>query len=127
MDLICTASAQTSFARPRIDLARPFRCDDFRPCLDYILRVCQSLLGSFLQLGKLHWFLYLVLFSMIHSMFTYRRSSNFVEKLRWKGSNGGRDAISCLLPCVIYCMEGEFEQIVSKIRLSKGKQQLTPE
>ena len=30
--------------------------------LDYILRVCQSLWDSFLYLGKLHWFLYLLLF-----------------------------------------------------------------
>ena len=30
-------------------------------CLDYILRVCQSLWDSFLYLGKLHWFLYLLL------------------------------------------------------------------
>ena len=37
-------SAQTSFAWPRVDLARPLRRDAF---LDYILRVCQSLLDSF--------------------------------------------------------------------------------
>ena len=29
----------------------------------------------------------------------------------------GRDAIACL-PRVLYCMEGEFEQIITKIRLS---------
>ena len=63
----------------------------------------------------------------IHSMFIYRWSSNFVETLSWKESNGGRDAVSCLLPCVLYCMEGEFEQVISKIRLSKGQQQLTAE
>ena len=68
-----------------------------------------------------------ILFPTIHSMFIYRWSSNFVETLSWKESNGGRDAISCLLPCVLYCMEGEFEQIISKIRLSKGQQQLTAE
>ena len=33
----------------------------FSVCLDYILRVCQSLWDSFLYLGKLHWFLYLLL------------------------------------------------------------------
>ena len=31
--------------------------------------------------------------------------------------HGGRDAISCLLPCVLYCMEGEFEQVIMKLRL----------
>ena len=96
--------------------------------LSAILRVRQSLLDSFLQLGNFHWFLYVMLsFSTIHSMFIYRWSSNFVETLSWKESNGGRDAVSCLLPCVLYCMEGEFEQVISKIRLSKGQQQLTAE
>ena len=45
-------SAQTSFAWPRIDSARR---------LSAILRVRQSLLDSFLQLGKLHRSLYLML------------------------------------------------------------------
>ena len=51
--------------------------------LDYILRVCQSLWASFLYLGKLHWFLYLLL-SYFHDpgMFIFRWSSwNFVEKV----------------------------------------------
>ena len=30
----------------------------------------------------------------------------------------GWDAISCLLTCVLFCMEGEFQQINTKIRLS---------
>ena len=29
-----------------------------------------------------------------------------------------RDAITCLLVCALYCMEGEFEQIIMKRRLS---------
>ena len=33
----------------------------FSAILDYILRVCQSLRDSFFYLGKLHWFLYLLL------------------------------------------------------------------
>ena len=54
------------------------------------------------------------------SMFIYRFSSNFVEKgvFMLEREQGGRDFILCLLPCVLYCMEGEFEQIITKIRLS---------
>ena len=47
-------SGQASFAWPRVDLALPLRRKKFRPFLDYILRVWQHLLDSFLQLGKLH-------------------------------------------------------------------------
>ena len=54
----------------------------FSVCLDYILRVCQSLWDSFLYLGKLHWFLYLLLFYFYDpGMFIVRWSSNFVEKV----------------------------------------------
>ena len=64
-------------------------------------------------------FLYLMLLYFYDtSMFIYRFSSNFVEKGVLKKEQGGRDVISCLLPCVLYCMEGEFEQIITKIRLS---------
>ena len=50
--------------------------------LDHILRVCRSLRDSFLYLGKLHWFLYLMLSYFFYdpSMFIFRWSSNFVEK-----------------------------------------------
>ena len=52
----------------------------FSVCLDYILRVCQSLWDSFLYLGKLHWFLYLLLsYFYDPGMFTFRWSSNFAE------------------------------------------------
>ena len=64
-------------------------------------------------------FLYLMLpYFYDPSMFIYRFSSNFVEKGVLKKEQGGRDVISCLLSCVLYCMEGEFEQIITKIRLS---------
>ena len=54
----------------------------FSVCLDYILRVCQSLWDSFLYLGKLHWFLYLLLSYFYDPvMFVFRWSSNFVEKV----------------------------------------------
>ena len=35
-----------------------------------------------------------------------------------KREHGGEDAISFLLPPVLYCMEREFEHIITKIRLS---------
>ena len=82
-------SAQASFSWPRVDLARllrraysannswqsPYRLRNilvqyclpryilctFSAFLDYILRVCQTLRDSFFYLGKLHWFLYLLL------------------------------------------------------------------
>ena len=41
-----------------------------------------------------------------------------MEKIVLERKHGGGDAISCLLPCVLYCMEGEFEEIITKIRLS---------
>ena len=41
-----------------------------------------------------------------------------MEKVALERKHGGRDAISCLLLCVLYCMEGEFEEIITKIRLS---------
>ena len=54
----------------------------FSVFLDYILRVCQSLWDSFLYLGKLHWFLYLLLsYFYDPGMFIFRWSSNFVEKV----------------------------------------------
>ena len=54
----------------------------FSVCLDYILRVCPSLWDSFLYLGKLHWFLYLLLsYFYDPGMFIFRWSSNFVEKV----------------------------------------------
>ena len=35
-----------------------------------------------------------------------------------KREHGGEDAMSCLLLRVLYCMEDEFEHIITKIRLS---------
>ena len=52
------------------------------------------------------------------SMSIFCWSSNFVENVGLERDHGGRDAISCLLPCVLYCMKGEFEKIITKIRLS---------
>ena len=61
------------------------------------------------------------------SMFIYRQSLNCREKIVQEREHSGRDVISffltCvrshgLLHCVLNCMEGEFEQIITKIRLS---------
>ena len=54
-------SAQASFSWPLVDLARPPTASVFSVFLHYILRICQSLWDPFLYLGKLHWFLYLLL------------------------------------------------------------------
>ena len=72
-------------------------------------------------LGKLHWFLCLILsYFYDPSMLMYRWNSNFVEKVVLEREHGGRAraAIWCLLPCVLYCMEGEFEEIIMKLRWS---------
>ena len=55
----------------------------FSVFLDYILRVCQSFLDSFLYLGKLHWFLYLLLFYFYDPGMFVRSSW---KKLCWKGA-----------------------------------------
>ena len=74
--------AQASFSWPRVDLARLLRRLIFSVCLDYILRVCQSLRDSFLYLGNLHWFLYLLLsYFYDPGMFIFRWSSNFMENV----------------------------------------------
>ena len=53
------------------------------------------------------------------SMFIiYLWSLNSVEKVVLERERGGQDAISWPLPGVLYCLEGEFEQIITKIRLS---------
>ena len=36
------------------------------------------------------------------------------KKWCWKGSDGSWDFISCHLLCPFYCMEGEFEHIITK-------------
>ena len=76
-------SAQASFSWPRVDLARLLRRAYSRSVWIYILRVCQSLCGiPFLYLGKLHWFLYLLLsYFYDPGMFIFRWSSNFLEKV----------------------------------------------
>ena len=73
----------------------------FSAFLDYILRVCQSLRDSFFYLGKLHWFLYLLLsYYYDPGMFIFCWSSNFVEKVVLNESMAAKMA-SRLLPCIL--------------------------
>ena len=75
--------------------------------LDYILRVCQSLWNSFLYLGKLHWFLYLLLSYFLWSWHVYfRLEFKFRVKSCVEREHGSKDGISCLLPCILLlCIE----------------------
>ena len=43
-------------------------------------------------------------------MFMYRWNSNFVENVVLEREHGGGDAL-----CALYCMEGEFEEIIMKL------------
>ena len=81
MDFFCTVPRPHFLGRALI-WSGCFGEHIFSVCLDYILRVCQSLWDSFLYLGKLHWFLYLLLsYFYDPGMFIFRWSSNFVEKV----------------------------------------------
>ena len=74
----------------------------FSAFLDYILWVCESLRDSFFYLGKLRWFLYLLLSYYYNpGMFIFCWSSNFVEKVAVEWGHSGEDGISCLLPCIL--------------------------
>ena len=77
----------------------------FSVFLDYILWVCQSLWDSFLYLGKLHWFLYLLLsYFYDPGMFIFRWSSNFVEKVVLKGSMAAKMASRVSYLVYYYCI-----------------------
>ena len=58
--------------------------------------------GFIFYLGKLHWFLYLLLsYYCDPGIFIFCWSSNFVEKVAVEWGHGGEDGISCLLPCIL--------------------------
>ena len=77
----------------------------FSVCLDYILRFCQSLWDSFLYLGKLHWFLYLLLsYFYDPGMFTFRWGSNFVEKVVLNESMSAKMASRVSYLVYYYCI-----------------------
>ena len=77
----------------------------FSICLDYTLRVCQSLWDSFLYLGKLNWFLYLLLSYFYYpGMFIFRWSSNFVEKVVLNESMSAKMASRVSYLVYYYCI-----------------------
>ena len=91
----------------------------FSAFLDYILRVCQSLRDSFFYLGKLHWFLYLLLsYYYDPGMFIFCWSSNFVEKVVLNESMAAKMASRVSYLVYYYCILSEFEQIIPKLRWS---------
>ena len=99
-------SAQFSFSWPRVDLARlPRRAYSRSVWIIYILRVCQSLWDSFLYLGKLYWFLYLLLSYFYYpGMFIFRWSSNFVGKVVLNESVSAKMASRVSYLICYYCI-----------------------
>ena len=80
-DGIFLYSAQASFSWPRVDLARLLR-QAYSRCVWIIFFEFVKVWDSFLYLGKLHWFLYLLLSYFYYpGMFIFLWSSNFVEKV----------------------------------------------
>ena len=100
MVLICK-NTQASFTWSRVDLARllrTLRLIDFRPSWIISFELV-SPLDSFLQPGRLYWFLYLLLYYFYDpSMFIFCWSSNFVENVLLEREHGGQDSIWHLLP-----------------------------
>ena len=98
MDLICIVP------RPHLRAARWLRGIDFRPSWNILAASSLSKQDSLLKLGKLHLFVYLMIsYFYDPSMFIYLWNSNFVCKVVLEREQGGRDAISCLLP-ILYCV-----------------------
>ena len=83
----------------------------FSAVLDYIPRVCQSLQDSFFYLGKLHWFLYLLLsYYYDPGMFIFCWSSNFVEKVVLNESMAAKMASLVSYLVYYYCSRRDFAQ-----------------
>ena len=84
----------------------------------YILRVYQSLRREFVSLAAGNASLVFISDAILflRSQHVYLplevefRGKRFIRKGAWRPRY--------ILPCVLYCMEGEFEQIITKIRLS---------
>ena len=72
--------------------------------LDYILRVCESLRDSFYYLGKLHWFLYLLLsYYYDPDIIIFCWTSNFVEKVVLNESMAAKMASRVSYLVYYYC------------------------
>ena len=114
MDLICTVPRPHLLGRA---LIWPGHFAELSPFLFYILRVYQSLCREFVSLAAGNASLV-----FISDAILFLRSwhvSPLEVEFRGKRCIGkGAWRPRCILPCVLYCMEGEFEQIITKIRLS---------
>ena len=101
MDLICTV--------PTPHLLGPATwAQRLSAFLVYILRNLSKSAGFVSLAGEALSFLYLMLpYFYDRSMFIYRFVRFSWKKGVLEREHGGRDVISCLLPCVLYCMEGD--------------------
>ena len=99
-------SAQASFSWPLVDLATLLRqaCSRSFCIISFeFVKVCG--IRFRLYLGKLHWFLYLLLsYFYDPGMFIFRWSSNFVEKVVLKGSMAAKMASSVSYLVHYYCI-----------------------
>ena len=99
--------------KPRVELT-------FYSGLQFLdsLRVSQSLLNSFLYLGKLQWFPSLgQSYFYEPSVLTFRYVGYRISWKTWcsNENDGGADVISyLLLPCVLYCMEVNLSKLSRK-------------
>ena len=74
------------------------------------VKVC----GIRFSLGKLHWFLYLLLSYFYNPcMFIFRWSSNFVEKVVLNESMSAKMASRVYCLVYYYCIKSEFKQITA--------------
>ena len=97
MDFFCTVPRPHFLGR--VDLARLLRRAYSRP---FWITSFEFSAGFIFYLGKLHWFLYLLLsYYCDPGIFIFCWSSNFVEKVAVEWGHGGEDGISCLLPCIL--------------------------
>ena len=115
MYLICTVPRTHLLG---LALIWPGHFAELSPFLFYILRVYQSLRREFVSLAAGNASLVFISDAILflRSQHVYLplevefRGKRFIRKGAWRPRY--------ILPCVLYCMEGEFEQIITKIRLS---------
>ena len=100
------------FARSRVDLAQPLQCDDFRPfwimSFEFV-KYCWIRFFSWESFIGFYIWCYPI--STILACLFICEVAKFVEKVVLEREHGGRNAISCLLPCDSY--------IVWRVNLSK--------
>ena len=89
----------------------------FRPFSDYVLvsKVCWIRFSSWESFIGFHIWGCPILTSLA-CLFTVCAWISW-KKLCWKESDGGWVFILCLPPHVLYCIDGEFEKILTKLRL----------